>query len=262
MEARIAVIGLIGLTLFSACGLRTRKSLDPVPNVVAQNQETIEAIAADKRLGALSDSMQAESEPVYRIEPDDQLTVFFPGAPKQQFDALVRPDGRITIPVSGDLMVSGRSPEQVSKDITQIYSTFLRKPKAVVSVRSVAPQSFYVFGEVGQPDKYTYSGPMDLMGALSSAGGVARTASLNNVVVLRVDPSGVYNYQVFSLNDLLSNSNPAPVWIQPRDIIIVPTSSIADVGIWLDQYVKTFLPPIDSFLRGRYYWKLGSDVIR
>ncbi len=261
MKACILYVAIAGLLVFSACGLRSRSTLDPeVEQIEAVNQQIENLAPMNLWTGLEQGDSTALAMARYTIQEEDVLTVYFPNAESQNFNARVRPDGRITLPAVGELLVLGQEPMAVAESITQEYASVLREPRAVVSIESFAPRSFYVFGEVRRPNKYTYESGLSLMNALTTAGGVERSASLSNIVVLRVSPEDTYTYSIFDLNDLLSQSQPNPVWLQPRDIVVVPTSTIADIGIWIDQYINTFLPPIDAFLRGRYYWKLVDDV--
>lgn len=257
-------LALMGLTFLSSCGLRSRSSIEPLTEDAHEVADQVAAVVGDKAIAPSDPAASYITElstAAYRIQTGDQLTVFFPGAPEQQFDALVRPDGRITLPAFGDMQTAGLTTEELSASITEAYGSLLMKPRAVVSVTHSVPANFYVFGEVSNPAVYSYTTGLDLMGALSTAGGVQRTASLSNIIVLRVNPQGVYSYQVHNLNDMLDEDMPMPIWLAPRDIVVVPSSTIADIGIWVDQYINTFLPPIDTFLRGRYYWRLADDTI-
>jgi protein involved in polysaccharide export with SLBB domain len=254
MKQPILIMAFAGLLLLSACGLRSRGTMDselplPTSTELERSAEPMPSVVAPALDGR------------YIVQFSDQLSVFFPAAAAENFDALVRPDGCITLPQIGDLMVAGLSAEEIGDRIADAYKPILRDPTAVVSLRSTSPQSLYVFGEVKRPNKYDFTPGMDLMAALSAAGGVERSAAMGNLLVLRVNSEGMYTYQVHDMNDLLSSDRPYPVMLQARDIVIVPTTTIADIGIWIDQYINTFLPPIDAYLRGRYYWKLANDVV-
>ncbi len=249
--------------MFSACGLRSRSTLDPEAAKIETINQQIESLAPGNMWTTLGNSDSTRlANGRYTIQEEDKLAVYFPYALSQNFSAHVRPDGRITLPAIGELLVLGMEPVAVADAITNEYASILREPRAVVSIESFAPRSFYVFGEVRRPNKYTYESGLSLMNALSMAGGVERSASLSNIVVLRVSPQNTYSYSIFDLYDLLNRDLPNPIWLQPRDIVVVPTTTIADIGIWVDQYINTFLPPIDTFLRGRYYWKLADDITR
>ena len=253
---KVLHLALFVSLLCGSCSLRSRDTLAPVEQQVPAVE--VEEPLADASL--LPPAMMSQDQG-YLIQPGDQMAVYFPSAADYGFTALVRPDGRITLPLYGDLLAEGQTPESLADAIERRYASTLRDSRAVVGLTATGPQPVYVYGEVGSPNRYTYTRGLDLMSAITTAGGALRTASLSNVVVIRVSPEGAYTYSTHDLNDLLDSSFPQPVWLQPRDIIVVPTSTIADIGLWIDQYIRVFLPPIDSFLRGRYFWYLANDII-
>ena len=252
MKRSAFLFAVVGLLLCTSCSLRSRDTLEaeipdlapPVEHDVSQPAPSVPS--ADTR---------------YLIQPADRLDVFFPAATDFGFKAMVRPDGYVTLPHFGDLLAEGRTAEELAAAISRQYAQVLRDPHAVVGLTETGPQPYYVFGEVNRPNRYDHERGLELLSAISAAGGARRTAALSSVIVIRVGADGAYSYQDYDLNDLLDADSPRPVWIQPRDIIVVPTSTIADIGIWIDQYVRVFLPPVDAFLRGRYYWYLASDLL-
>ncbi len=245
---RVMTLLLAGLCL--SCGLQSRKSLDPAGDLLRQNPQPQDQIAAAS--GAMPQD--------YLLQAGDRLDVFFPSAREQNFSAVVRPDGRITLPLTGDVDAEGGTPAALSKRITLAYTNLLKDPQAQVAVTQFGPQPVYIFGEVAQPARYDWTRGLDLVQALSMAGGTQRTAGLANVVLVRVGADGAYRYEVHDVRNLLERGGSRPVILQPRDIVIVPTSAIADVQIWVGQYISTFIPPLDAFLRGRYYWFLARDA--
>jgi len=240
---------MVGLCL--SCGFQARKNLEP-------EGDLIRAEAAAGQAQELPGGTLPDKE--YLLQAGDRLDVFFPSAREQNFSAIIRPDGRITLPLTGDVEAEGLAPGQLSVRITERYAKLLKEPQAQVSVTQFGPQPFYVFGEVTTPSRYDWSRNLDLVQALSMAGGTLRTAELANVVLLRVAADGAYRYEIHDVRNLVGRAGGRPVLLQPRDIVIVPTSTIADVGIWVNQYINTFIPPLDGFLRGRYYWFLARDA--
>lgn len=243
---RVIALLLAGACL--SCGLKTRTTIEP----------TGDAIRPEGAVVASSEPAQLD----YVLQSGDRLDVIFPYATTQNFSAVIRPDGRITAPLFGDVEAEGLPPTQLAAHLKGLYAGALQRPDAQVSVTQFGPQPIYVFGEVTKPNRFDWSRNLDLVQALSMAGGVLRSAQLGNVVLLHVSTEGAYRYEVHDLKNMLADKAIRPVFLSPRDIVIVPSSTIADIGIWINQYVNTFLPPIDGFLRGRYYWFLAKDAIR
>jgi polysaccharide export outer membrane protein len=251
MSLRSLVFLLMMGTCLS-CSMQSRKSLDPV--------QSLERVPADLSAeSAQSDNAELWAPTDYILQAGDRLDVSFPYAREQSFSCIVRPDGRITSPILGDVDAEGLSPTRLSQSLTVLYKEHLQNSQAQVIVTSFGPQPVYIFGEVQKPARYDWSRGLDLVQILSLAGGPLRTAEMGNVLVLHVSPEGAYRYDVFDLKNLLEDQSARAVYLRPRDIVIVPTSTIADMGIWVDQHINTFIPPIDGFLRGRYYWFLAND---
>lgn len=250
MMKSVRVLTLLMAGLCLSCGFQSRKSMDPASDLLRQDP------LPQDQIGTVAGAMSLE----YLLQSGDRLEIYFPSAREQNFVAVVRPDGRITLPLTGDVDAEGSTPVALSKRITQAYTNLLKDPQAQVAVTAFGPQPVYIFGEVANPARYDWTRGLDLVQALSMAGGTQRTAELANVVLVRVGADGAYRFEVHDVRNLVEQGIRLPVILQPRDIVIVPTSAIADMQIWVGQYISTFMPPLDAFLRGRYYWFLASDA--
>jgi len=239
--------------LLSACSIRGRGQLEPELPVLAP-PGTLEAEPLPT-MEAPTQADDAPSTPLYRLTPGDQVSIHFPDLRDMNFSGVVRPDGYITSPRFGDLPAMGWTPAQLADSISRTYAQEFRSPRATVQVTGFGPQHFYVFGEVKNPNRYTMDGPLELVGAVTRAGGFLRSAVTANIVILKVGPDGRYTFTLHNLQDLLDNPGP-PVWLEPNDIVIVPKSAIAEAADFVNDYVMTFIAPVDAFLRGRYYWRL------
>jgi polysaccharide biosynthesis/export protein len=197
---------------------------------------------------------------VYRLQPGDRISVHFPHVPEMNFTARLRPDGVITSPQFGEFTAFGKSSSELSSELTTAYGTLLKHPEAHVSVSEFSKQYFYVFGEVDNPSRFEWEQSLDLIQALTLAGGSSADAEMANVVVVSVNPDGAYSLQEFDLTSVFLDFGSKPYWLSPRDIIIVPSTTISNVNRWVDQYINSFMNPIDSFLRSRYYWFLAKEV--
>ena len=212
-HSQILNLALLVSLLCTSCSLRSRDTLEP------EVQQTPATSAVTQIEGASAPPLPpvVNTDAGYLIQPGDKMTVYFPSAADYGFAALVRPDGYITLPFFGDQMAEGRTPEELAKAVTKRYSNILRDSRAVVGLTETGPQPIYIYGEVSKPNRYVYSRGLDLMSAITTAGGTLRSASLSNVIVIRVSAEGAYTYQSHNLNDLLDSSFPQPVWLQPRD---------------------------------------------
>jgi polysaccharide export outer membrane protein len=207
------------------------------------------------------DSTISRTGQLYRIQASDQVRVHFPLGKELDFDALVRSDGFITSPMYGDIPAEGRTPTELGRELEDVYAADVRNPRVVVSMMIMQQQWVYVFGEVARPDRYSLDSQLSLMSLLSRAGGVQSSAKLENIVILHVSSDSTYTYDLINLSSLFEQNNATPVYLAANDVIIVPRSLISDIRIFIDQYINTFLPPIDAFVRSRYYWKLASGEL-
>jgi polysaccharide biosynthesis/export protein len=221
-RGRIAVAGLMLLAL-GAC--ETATTVRPIKTTPL---EEVLVIGDDfNRLG-------------YVINTGDDLTVRFYYNPQLDEDLRVRPDGKISLALIGEVQAAGKVPEALSNDITTQYRTFLNRPNAVVILRRFASARAFLGGEVQKPgllDMQQQS--QTVLQSIAAAGGVTENATLEEVVVLR----RVSNWPeplVFKLNlkKALDGTDPRQnVLLLPNDLVYVPRSDIADVNLALRQYI-------------------------
>ena len=188
---------------------------------------------------------EARSYPAqeYKIQYGDQLDVKFLYNPELNENLPVRPDGRITLQIIGDLMVVGMTPTQMSEALKTRYAAEIRKPEITVIVRQFAAQKVFVDGEVGRPGLLPLGGPMTVSQAVAQSGGFGYDARKTQVIVIRQDPAGkplvtVVNMQDFQRGIDMTND----INLMPYDMVYVPKSQIAEVDKWVDQYIRKLLP--------------------
>jgi polysaccharide export outer membrane protein len=105
--------------------------------------------------------------------------------PDLQLQVLVRPDGGLSFPLAGDVAASGLTVEALSKELATRLRKYIPEAVVTVAVKELGGNRIYVIGKVNRPGEYPYSRPLDVMQALSLAGGATPFASLNDVRVLR-----------------------------------------------------------------------------
>ncbi len=240
---RYSGIALCVLLLLS-CTLKDRRTLEPEQLQPRLFEET-----------SAETPEVPESFIPFRMQSGDKLAIDFPRTPELNSDVVIRPDGAISTQF-GEVLADGMTVSRLTDVLEELYAAKLRHPRPVVTVTSVAARVFYVFGEVQAPDKYSFEEGTELVSALAMAGGLLRSANLKKVFVLRTEGKHKYSYSLHNLNDLVENPEATPTWLEPNDIVVVPSTAISDIGDFVDMYITRFIPPIDSFTRGRYYWKL------
>jgi len=121
----------------------------------------------------------------YRVFVGDILEISVWKEPELQKTVLVRPDGKISLPLLGDIDAAGRAVSDIRESIVDEMQKYIPQPVVTVSVTEIRGYKIYVIGQVNNPGMYTVMPTIDIMQALSLAGGTTAFASLNDIIVLR-----------------------------------------------------------------------------
>jgi polysaccharide biosynthesis/export protein len=160
--------------------------------------------------------------PGYRIAPGDVLRITVWNEPSLSTDAAVRLDGRITVPLLGDLQASGRTPEELTIEIRTNLRRFVEVPQVTVSVAQAVSARFYVIGEVVTSGSFAITGRITVLQALAIAGGFREFARRERIMIIRDGLQGrvaiSFNYRDLEVGSKLEQDIP----LQPGDVIIVP----------------------------------------
>lgn len=175
----------------------------------------------------------------YRIQAGDQIDVRFPLNPELNVFTVVRPDGRISLKLMGEVLAEGSTPAELSEKLERTYSTELRDPEIAVTVRGMAAR-IYVDGQIERPGEYVWNPQITALQAIARAGGFRETADEDRFVVLRRSEEGVQ--QVIAVDLEADDGANHDVFLAPYDLVVVPSSSVADVNKWVDQYIRQNIP--------------------
>ena len=164
---------------------------------------------------------QAPPEPgEYRISSGDKLRIEVYKDPQLSQSVQVRPDGKITLPLIGDIEATSRTPIELRDAIRDAFKEYITNPTITVIVVEALAATAYVMGEVNHPGAITLQTPVTVMQALALAGGLKDFADQKNIRILRKGRLGVqmitFNYKE------ASQSLRAPVYLQPGDTVVVP----------------------------------------
>jgi polysaccharide export outer membrane protein len=165
----------------------------------------------------------------YRIGPGDVLSVTVFHQPELgATDVPVRPDGRISVPLTPDIEAAGKTPSELAADITKKLEKYVREPFVTVIVRSfVGPsdQQIRVIGEAVQPLAIPYRDRMTLLDVMIVTRGLTKFAAGNRAVIIRRGPDGVTHSIPARLSDLLKDGDISEnVAMAPGDTLIIPQS--------------------------------------
>jgi polysaccharide export outer membrane protein len=183
----------------------------------------------------------------YRLQVGDQLAVRFYFNPELNDTLVVRPDGMISLQLIGDVEAAGRTPLALAAAITQRYTAELANPKVTVIVQQFGSR-VYVGGEVGKQGVVPLSGGLTLFQAIQEAGGFLTTAHRKQVILIRKGPDARPVGYAIDVRPIASGERPEQdVFLQPYDVVFVPMSRIANMDLFVKQYIRDLLPVMPGF---------------
>lgn len=160
--------------------------------------------------------------PQYQLGPEDVVEISIWKEEGLKKEVLVRPDGKLSFALVGEIQAAGRTASEIQGEVTQRLTKFLSNPVVSVTVVKVAAQKIYVIGRVNKPGEYTSGRYIDVLQALSMAGGLTPFASANDIRVMR----RVEGKQValpFRYQDVVKGRNvDQNIVLQPGDVVVVP----------------------------------------
>jgi polysaccharide biosynthesis/export protein len=179
-------------------------------------------LASPLALGDNAAATSTDLPPAYHIQPGDVLQVSVWKEQDLQSEVLVRPDGAFSFPLAGDVDTRGKSVEELRNELTARLKRYIPDPVVTVAVRQIVGNRIFVLGQVNRPGDFQFSRPVDVMQALSMAGGTTSYAALNDIVILRRERGQLqtirFHYaEVARGKDLAQN-----ILLNSGDTIVVP----------------------------------------
>jgi polysaccharide biosynthesis/export protein len=162
----------------------------------------------------------ANTTPDYRLVPGDKLRIEVYRDAQLSQSLQVRPDGKITMPLIGDVPAEGRTSTELRDALVTALKEYNTNPVVTVIVVETVPPVFYVMGEVNAPGTFPIKGRVSAVQALAMAGGFKDFAKTKDISVLRKTNTGQQTLK-FNYKDALKGTGEA-IFLQPGDTIIVP----------------------------------------
>ena len=179
----------------------------------------------------------------YKIQAGDQLDIKFFYNAELNEQVIVRPDGRISLQLAHEIMTAGLTPAELTDLLTKAYALELDNPEITVIVRSFGGQMVYVDGEVNKPGMLNMVAPMTVLQSLSQAGGVKDTAERKEILIIRRGLDNKPVVLMVNMEKVIDGTETSQdLNLLPSDIVYVPKSSIANVNLWVDQYIRKNIP--------------------
>jgi polysaccharide export outer membrane protein len=170
----------------------------------------------------LDAAASARSVLEYRIGAGDVLQLFVWKEPDLSRDITVRFDGKVTVPLLGDVEAAGRTPQQLGEELARSLGRFLAAPQVTLGVSQSNSARFHVLGQVGRPGDFPLARRITVLQALAIAGGFKEFAKTDSIVIIRQDGDAEtalsFNYKRVEGGKDLSQD----ILIHPGDTILVP----------------------------------------
>lgn len=242
MRNTILVLGLAASLFAGGCATTRR---EPSPEVAAE----VDAMNAGLR--KLAAQPQPGGARDYVVDAPDVIEVFIKDNEQISDKSItVGPDGKISLPLIGVIQIGGRTIAQITAELKQRYSRYIRDPEINVRVREFRSKWIYVDGEVLRPGRYPYTGSDSVINALAQAGFLTRRASPNGIHIARGNPNDPEIYPV-RLKDVIVDDDSRTNWLlSPEDIVFVPPSFMSRVGYALEEVFYPFnslLGPVQAY---------------
>jgi polysaccharide export outer membrane protein len=157
------------------------------------------------------------------IGNDDVLSINVWKEPDISRSIPVRSDGKISLPLVGEVQASGRTPLKLEQDIASRLKSYIAEPEVTVIVQEIKSQKFNILGQVNRPGSYVLSTSLTVLDALAAAGGFRDFAKQKSIYILRQNADGTQSRLAFNYKEVLKGQHlEQNVKLQPRDTIVVP----------------------------------------
>jgi polysaccharide export outer membrane protein len=203
------------VAVLTSCGTTPVAAIGPDTN-------TTTAPAPDTATAEVKDRQEPTPRDTYIIQPGDVLTISVWKEKDLQGEMAVRPDGGLNFPLAGEIVAAGKTIEQLKTDITAKLTKYVPDPVVTVAIKQAQGNKIYVVGKVNKPGEFFANRNIDVMQALSMAGGPNPFAAVNKIKILR-RINGEQKTFVFKYSQVEKGKNlEQNIVLQGGDIVVVP----------------------------------------
>jgi polysaccharide biosynthesis/export protein len=194
----------------------------------------------------------------YRLNPGDTIEIKFMTNPELNELVVIRPDGRISMPLVGEMLVARTTIAELATRLSTAYVDILKTPSATIQVRDFANRRVFVGGEVGRPGVLPLVGSQTALSAVMEAGGFRASAARDEIIVIRKGTEDEPRVLRLGAKGQDGNAPEAAKFaLQPLDVVLVTESGVARTNRAIDQYVRQMIP---LSLTGGFSWLFGDTV--
>jgi polysaccharide biosynthesis/export protein len=159
----------------------------------------------------------------YTVKPGDTLSVSVWKEPDLQGPVLVRPDGTFSFPLAGQMDARNKTVQELQQELTTKLKKYISDPVVTVSIQEIKGNKVYVIGQVQKPGDFVVNPRVDVMQALSMAGGTTPFAALGDIMILRRTQTGQQQALPFKYTDVVRGKNlDQNIILQAGDVVVVP----------------------------------------
>ena len=209
---------VILLAAAAAASAQTPGASAPAPVATAGSSPTAVPDLPAAKHGSAPSSSAAGAD--YRLVNGDKLRIEVYREPQLSHSLQIRPDGKISLPLAGDLAAAGQTPATLRDVITNALREYVTNPVVTVIVVETQLPTISVMGEVNEPGSVPLKGRMSVIEALAAAGGFKDFANTKNITIRRPTATGVQLIK-FNYKEAVK-ADSEPVYVQAGDVIIVP----------------------------------------
>jgi polysaccharide export outer membrane protein len=174
--------------------------------------------AADAKPATLAPPAAPVDPKAYVIGAEDVISIRVWHEPENSGQFIVRPDGKVSVPLVGEIQAAGLTPEKLSLNIAESLQKIMVHPEVTVGVERVNSKKYYIQGEVNKPGSYPLVIDTTVLEALVNAGGFRDFANTKKIVILRGSERLKFNYHEVTHGKKMEQN----ILVKPGDQIIVP----------------------------------------
>jgi len=159
--------------------------------------------------------------PGYIVGSGDVLSIMFWRDKDMSADVIVRPDGKISLPLLNEITAAGQTPEALRATIVEAAGKLIEDPNVTIVVKEIHSRVVYITGNVAKPAAYPLNGDMTVMQLISVSGGLLEYADSKNILINRTE-GGRQHYYTFNYKDFFRKKNTAQnILLKPGDTVVV-----------------------------------------
>ena len=179
--------------------------------------------AAHAEPPAQSPDVSKAHDSTFVIGNDDVLAINVWKEPDVSRSVPVRSDGKISLPLVGEVQAAGQTPLKLEQEIAARLKNYVSEPEVTVIVQQINSQKFNILGQVTRPGSYPIANSATVLDAIALAGGFKDFAKQKSIYILRQNADGTQIRMPFNYKDVVKGKNPDQnIKLQPRDTIVVP----------------------------------------